>query len=211
LITDVAVRITPLTDVDAGEMVRSLKTFPLLDGYRGAAPCDVPAIEDVLLRVSAMVQAHPEIAELDCDPLIAGPRGATIVDALLGTGGLYSDAAGSIRPGLAVTGFPAANGTWQYTLNGGASWTPFGAVSPFAATLLRADGAGNTRVRFLPDPDVNGTTSFSFRAWDGLDGSANGANGVDTTAGGPYGAPPLARKRPDVGGVVDPSSAELLG
>jgi acetyl coenzyme A synthetase (ADP forming)-like protein len=81
LIKDVAVRITPLTDVDASEMLRSLRTFPLLDGYRGAAPCDLPAIEDVLVRVSAMVQAHPEIAELDCNPLIAWPAGATIVDA----------------------------------------------------------------------------------------------------------------------------------
>jgi acetyl coenzyme A synthetase (ADP forming)-like protein len=81
LIKDVAVRITPVTDFDAGEMIRSLKTFPLLDGYRGAAPCDVAAVEDVLIAVSAMVQAHPEIVELDCNPLIAGPGGATIVDA----------------------------------------------------------------------------------------------------------------------------------
>ncbi len=81
LIKDVAVRITPVTDLDAREMVRSLKTFPLLDGYRGAPPCDLDAIEDVLIRVSAMVQAHPEIVELDCNPLIAGPDGATIVDA----------------------------------------------------------------------------------------------------------------------------------
>ena len=57
------------------------KTFPLLDGYRGAPLCDLDAIEDVLLRVSAMVEAHPEIAELDCNPLIAGPDGAVIVDA----------------------------------------------------------------------------------------------------------------------------------
>jgi acyl-CoA synthetase (NDP forming) len=83
LIEDVAVRITPVTDRDAAEMIRSLRTFPLLDGYRGASPCDVAAIEDVLLRVSAMVEAHPEIVELDCDPLIAGPEGATIVDARL--------------------------------------------------------------------------------------------------------------------------------
>jgi acetate---CoA ligase (ADP-forming) len=81
LVKDVAVRITPVTDVDARKMVRSLKTFPLLDGYRGAPPCDVAAIEDVLLRVSAMVEAHPEIAELDCNPLIAGPDGALVVDA----------------------------------------------------------------------------------------------------------------------------------
>src|SRR5262249_47819250 len=69
LIKDVAVRITPVTDLDASEMLRSLKTFPLLDGYRGAPACDVGAIEDVLQRVSAMVRAHPEIAELDCNPL----------------------------------------------------------------------------------------------------------------------------------------------
>ncbi len=78
---DVAVRITPLTDVDAAEMVRSLRTFPLLEGYRGTPRCDVAAVEDVLLRLSALVEGHPEIAELDANPVIAGPAGATIVDA----------------------------------------------------------------------------------------------------------------------------------
>jgi acyl-CoA synthetase (NDP forming) len=62
-------------------MLRSLKTFPLLDGYRGAPRCDIAAVEDVLLRVSAMVEAHPEIVELDCNPLIARPDGVAIVDA----------------------------------------------------------------------------------------------------------------------------------
>jgi acetate---CoA ligase (ADP-forming) len=81
LIRDVSVRITPLTDRDAREMIRSLKTFPLLDGYRGAARCDVRAIEDVLERVSAMVEAHPELVELDCNPLMATPDGVVIVDA----------------------------------------------------------------------------------------------------------------------------------
>ena len=81
LVSDVSVRITPVTDLEAREMVRSLRTFPLLDGYRGAPRCDLAAIEDVLLRVSAMVEAHPEIVELDCNPLIAGPDGALIVDA----------------------------------------------------------------------------------------------------------------------------------
>ncbi len=81
LIKDVSVRITPLTDVDAREMIRSLRTFALLDGYRGAPRCDIPAIEDVLLRISAMVERHPEIVELDCNPLVARPDGAVIVDA----------------------------------------------------------------------------------------------------------------------------------
>ncbi|MGB0091152.1 MAG: acetate--CoA ligase family protein, partial [Solirubrobacteraceae bacterium] len=81
LIKDVAVRLTPVTDVDAREMLRSLQTFPLLDGYRGAPRTDLAAIEDVLLRVGAMVEAHPAIVELDCNPLIAGPDRAVIVDA----------------------------------------------------------------------------------------------------------------------------------
>ena len=81
LLGDVAVRITPLTDVDASEMLRSLRTFPLLDGYRGAERCDVGAVEDALLRLSALVEDHPEVAELDANPLLAGPDGALIVDA----------------------------------------------------------------------------------------------------------------------------------
>ena len=81
LIKDVAVRITPVTDLDAHDMLRSLQTFPLLDGYRGAPRCDIGAVEDVLLRVSALVDRHAEIVELDCNPLIAGPDGAVIVDA----------------------------------------------------------------------------------------------------------------------------------
>ena len=52
-----------------------------LDGYRDAPRCDLKAVEDVLLRVSAMVEAHREIAELDCNPLIARPQDAVIVDA----------------------------------------------------------------------------------------------------------------------------------
>jgi acyl-CoA synthetase (NDP forming) len=62
-------------------MVRSLKTFPLLDGYRGAPRADIGALEDVLLRVSALVEAHSEIAEMDLNPLIVHPQGAVVVDA----------------------------------------------------------------------------------------------------------------------------------
>jgi acetate---CoA ligase (ADP-forming) len=81
LLKDVAVRITPLTDADAAEMVRSLATYPLLDGYRGAPRADVAALEDLLLRVSALVEAHPEIAELDCNPVKVLPEGVVVVDA----------------------------------------------------------------------------------------------------------------------------------
>ena len=81
LLKDVAVRITPITRGEAGRMVRSLKTFPQLNGYRGAPKADVAALDDVLLRVSALVEAHPQIAEMDLNPLIVHVSGAVAVDA----------------------------------------------------------------------------------------------------------------------------------
>jgi acyl-CoA synthetase (NDP forming) len=81
LVRDVAVRITPITRGEAGRMVRSLKTFPLLDGYRGAERADIAALEEVLLRVSALVEAHPEVVEMDLNPLIVHAHGAVAVDA----------------------------------------------------------------------------------------------------------------------------------
>jgi acyl-CoA synthetase (NDP forming) len=81
LLKDVQVRITPLTDLDASEMVRSLATFPLLEGYRGAPKADVDALLDTLLRVSAMVEAHGEVAEMDCNPVVVLADGTMIVDA----------------------------------------------------------------------------------------------------------------------------------
>jgi acetate---CoA ligase (ADP-forming) len=81
LLKDVAVRITPVTDRDAAEMLRALKLYPMLTGYRGSPACDIAAVETLLVRVSAMVAAHPEIAELDCNPVIVRPDGAIVVDA----------------------------------------------------------------------------------------------------------------------------------
>ena len=81
LLKDVSVGVAPLTDRDARDMLHSLRTFPLLDGFRGAPKCDVASIEDALLRLSAMVERHPEIVELDANPLLARPDGAVIVDA----------------------------------------------------------------------------------------------------------------------------------
>jgi acyl-CoA synthetase (NDP forming) len=78
---DVAVRLTPLTVEDAGEMVRSLSTFPLLDGYRGAPKADVASLEEVILRVAAMVEGHAEIAEMDLNPVVVLSDSAIVVDA----------------------------------------------------------------------------------------------------------------------------------
>ncbi|HYM66439.1 MAG TPA: acetate--CoA ligase family protein, partial [Patescibacteria group bacterium] len=81
LLKDVAVRITPITQGEAGRMIRSLRTFPQLDGYRGAPRADIAALEDVLLRVSALVEAHPKIAEMDLNPVIVQTDGVVAVDA----------------------------------------------------------------------------------------------------------------------------------
>jgi acetyl coenzyme A synthetase (ADP forming)-like protein len=81
LTRDVSVRVAPLTDLDAEEMVRSLHTFPLLDGFRGAPKKDVNALIDVVLRVSELADRHPEVVEMDCNPVMALPHGAAIVDA----------------------------------------------------------------------------------------------------------------------------------
>lgn len=83
LLKDVVVRITPLTDQDAREMIRSLKTFPLLNGFRGGQRFDVSALEQVILRVGALVEDIHEIGELDLNPVIVLPegQGVSIVDA----------------------------------------------------------------------------------------------------------------------------------
>ncbi len=62
-------------------MVRSLGTFPLLDGFRGAPKADVSALEEVILRVGALADNHPAVAEMDCNPVTVLPAGAVIVDA----------------------------------------------------------------------------------------------------------------------------------
>ncbi|MEA2293460.1 MAG: hypothetical protein QOE86_1099, partial [Solirubrobacteraceae bacterium] len=81
LLGDVQVRVAPVGRRTAGEMLRGLRTFRLLDGYRGAAVADVGAIEDLVVRVGALGAAHPEIAELDCNPAVASPAGVVVVDA----------------------------------------------------------------------------------------------------------------------------------
>ncbi len=75
---DAAVRITPLTDRDAAEMVRSLPMLPVTDGDGAGTRSSTAALETLLLRVSAMVEAHPEIVEMDCNPVLVGADGVVV-------------------------------------------------------------------------------------------------------------------------------------
>ena len=81
LLNDIEVRLAPLSDLEAAAMVRALATWPLLDGYRGAPKADVGALEDILLRIGVLVENHPAVVELDCNPVMVSPEGAVIVDA----------------------------------------------------------------------------------------------------------------------------------
>jgi len=81
LMKDVSVRLTPLACEDAEEMLRELKTFPLLEGYRGSRKRDISALEEIILRVGVLAEDVPEIAELDLNPVVVHERGASIVDA----------------------------------------------------------------------------------------------------------------------------------
>jgi acetyl coenzyme A synthetase (ADP forming)-like protein len=88
LLRDVAFHLSPLTDVDAAEMLDKLKARALLDGYRGAPPGDRAALIDVVRRVSALVEVVPELRELDLNPVKVLPpgKGAIVVDARIRLG-----------------------------------------------------------------------------------------------------------------------------
>jgi acetyltransferase len=75
LIKDVTMKLHPITDLDTIEMINSLKMSKLFQGYRGSPPSDVNALQGLLLRVSAMVEDIPEIAELDLNPVNVMPKG----------------------------------------------------------------------------------------------------------------------------------------
>ncbi|WP_249715093.1 bifunctional acetate--CoA ligase family protein/GNAT family N-acetyltransferase [Rhizomonospora bruguierae] len=83
LLGDRAVRLTPLTTLDASRMWRSLRGAPLLTGYRGAPPVDTAAVEDLLLRLGRLAADLPEVAELRLSPILAGPNAVVAVDAKL--------------------------------------------------------------------------------------------------------------------------------
>ncbi len=78
---DVVLRLCPLLDTDAREMVRGVRMFPLLAGVRGEAPRDLEALADAILRLAQLAERHDRIAEMDINPLVAYAEGAVAIDA----------------------------------------------------------------------------------------------------------------------------------
>lgn len=81
VLKDVAFRIAPITRLEAQEMITEVKAYPILRGYRGQPPADVNAIVEILLNTSKLVMDHPEIKELDLNPILVYEKGAITVDA----------------------------------------------------------------------------------------------------------------------------------
>jgi len=81
LLEDVSFRIAPITEYDAKEMIHEIKGFPILDGYRGKPKADINAIVDTLLKISELVIKHPEIHEMDLNPVFIYKDGLICVDA----------------------------------------------------------------------------------------------------------------------------------
>ncbi|MEU9645320.1 GNAT family N-acetyltransferase [Streptomyces sp. NPDC048188] len=81
LLGDIAHRLIPVTDRDATSLIRSVRTAPLLFGWRGSAPVDATALEELLLRVSRLVDDHPEVVAVTLEPVVVAPHGLSVLGA----------------------------------------------------------------------------------------------------------------------------------
>lgn len=81
ILKDVSFRVCPITELDAKEMISEIKGYPILKGYRNYPPADIDAIVKILLNVSDMAMDHPEISEMDLNPILVYEKGAKVVDA----------------------------------------------------------------------------------------------------------------------------------
>ena len=81
ILKDVSFRIVPIEERDAFEMIKEIKGFPLLEGYRGTDPVDMDKVKDLLMNVSQFVLNHPEIDELDLNPVFAYKDSVLVADA----------------------------------------------------------------------------------------------------------------------------------
>ena len=81
VLKDVSFRIVPVTARDAKAMIREIKGYPVLEGYRGQKPASIPALEKLIVKVSQFVEKNPQIRELDLNPIFAYPDKAVAVDA----------------------------------------------------------------------------------------------------------------------------------
>ena len=156
---------------------------------------DAPVVDD------ALVTTLPDLKENE-----VASAGQTVAALLASGGDLITDPDSGAVEGVAVVAVDDTNGVWEFSTDGGAAWTPFGAVSNTSAVVLT--DTPDDRVRFVPTVGFNGAAFLSFRAWDRTDGEVNGTTGVDVSANGGETAYSAAIESATV--VVQPTEIRLL-
>lgn len=125
----------------------------------------------------------PALASIPEDVTSEANPGTSVADLVVDNS--ITDPDGSPVEAIAVTAVDDASGTWQYSANNGTNWTAFGMVSDATARLLDGTltGSSTQKIRFVPNPNDNGTATFTFRAWDKSSGSAGQTANASTTGG----------------------------
>ncbi len=136
--------------------------------YQTANPNTAPVLGGTLVTLPSLIENQ-------------NPSTISGVDlASLAVASLISDVDDGAVKGIAVIAVDNTNGTWEYSINSGATWVPFGAVTTTSARLLQA--TPNNLIHFLPGKDFFGTSSITYRAWD-LTSGLDPATGADNTVG----------------------------
>ena len=141
-----------------------------------SASITVTAVADAPVLDTSGAPALTSVAQNSASP--TGNRVAEVV-----IDGSITDVDGPVAEAIAVTGVDDANGTWEYSTDGGSTFSAIGAVSDSSALLLD----GNAVIRFVPDAGYTGTSTFDYKAWDQTSGGS-GQSGVDTTGGAAFSA-----------------------
>ena len=81
ILKDVSFRVLPITPRSARRMIEEIKSAPILNGIRGNPPADKKALEKLLMKCSEIIEAYPEIEEMDLNPVLVHETGVTLVDA----------------------------------------------------------------------------------------------------------------------------------
>jgi len=81
LLKDISFRVIPVEQRDAQEMIQEIKGYPLLQGYRGKEPASIPALVEIILKISKLIEENPQIKELELNPILAYRNKAIAVDA----------------------------------------------------------------------------------------------------------------------------------
>ncbi len=166
----------------AGETVTVVYTITVNDANGGTDTQDVTVT--IIGSNDAPVLNNSGIMNLPNVLMNATDPGGELVSAIIASAGgdrITDVDSGSVE-GIAVTAVDDINGTWEYSTNGGTSWTAFGLVTNGSAVVLM--DTTNDLIRFVPTPGFTGNAAITFRAWDATDGNTSGTGAVNTGTGG---------------------------